>query len=285
VREAVSLGAAGIFLTVDHPVVGKREADERVAMEELEAEVAIPQPRNRSQGHTALAMRDPESEQSAGPQPGKGEQAGHHVKGKATRPEPPPQKTTPSPKSPDPTPPTNSQRRKIRRTGTARHNSNYISPSLTWYTTLPWLCSLFPESIPGPNPTPLVIKGIQTPSDALRAISISHGAAAAVGGIVMSNHGGRNLDTTTPSILILLELQRCCPEIFAKTEVLIDGGIMRGTDVFKALCLGAKAVGIGRGVLWALGYGAEGVARYFESRFPLPSSPSCSFSSFSFVLH
>jgi L-lactate dehydrogenase (cytochrome) len=65
--------------------------------------------------------------------------------------------------------------------------------------------------------------------------------------------------------LLLLELQKCCPEVFDKMEVFVDGGIMRGTDIFKAMCLGAKAVGIGRGFLFALNYGQEGVQKYVES--------------------
>jgi L-lactate dehydrogenase (cytochrome) len=85
-------------------------------------------------------------------------------------------------------------------------------------------------------------------------------------GIIVSNHGGRNLDTTPASILVLLELQRCCSEVFDRLEVLIDGGIRRGTDVFKALCLGAKGVGIGRGFLYALNYGQEGVEKFIASK-------------------
>ena len=66
--------------------------------------------------------------------------------------------------------------------------------------------------------------------------------------------------------MVLLELQRNCPEVFDKLEVFIDGGIMRGTDIFKALCLGAKSVGIGRGFLFALNYGQDGVEKYIESK-------------------
>jgi L-lactate dehydrogenase (cytochrome) len=85
-------------------------------------------------------------------------------------------------------------------------------------------------------------------------------------GIVLSNHGGRSLDTAPAPILLLLELQKNCPEIFDKMEVYVDGGVMRGTDIFKALCLGAKSVGIGRGFLFALNYGQEGVAKFVDSK-------------------
>jgi L-lactate dehydrogenase (cytochrome) len=92
-----------------------------------------------------------------------------------------------------------------------------------------------------------------------------------VDGIVLSNHGGRNLDTAPATIMVLLELRKNCPEVFDKMEVYIDGGITRGTDIFKALCLGAKAVGLGRGFLYALNYGVEGVQKFVDSkRHPLP---------------
>jgi isopentenyl diphosphate isomerase/L-lactate dehydrogenase-like FMN-dependent dehydrogenase len=63
-----------------------------------------------------------------------------------------------------------------------------------------------------------------------------------------------------------LEIRKYCPEVFSRVEVWVDGGIKRGTDVVKALCLGAKAVGIGRPALYGLGAGGvEGVQRTFES--------------------
>jgi isopentenyl diphosphate isomerase/L-lactate dehydrogenase-like FMN-dependent dehydrogenase len=66
---------------------------------------------------------------------------------------------------------------------------------------------------------------------------------------------------------LLLELQKCCPEVFDKMEIFVDGGVNRGTDIFKALCLGAKSVGLGRGMLYALNYGQEGVEKYIDSKF------------------
>lgn len=82
-----------------------------------------------------------------------------------------------------------------------------------------------------------------------------------------SNHGGRNLDTSPPALLTLLELQRHLPSIFGRTEVYVDGGIRRGTDILKAICLGAKAVLIGRPFLYALNYGQEGVKHLIDSEF------------------
>ena len=65
--------------------------------------------------------------------------------------------------------------------------------------------------------------------------------------------------------MTLLEIHKTCPEILNKCEIYVDGGVRRGTDIFKALCLGAKAVGIGRPYLYALNYGAEGVDHLTDS--------------------
>ena len=67
-----------------------------------------------------------------------------------------------------------------------------------------------------------------------------------------------------PSILTLLELHRICPGIFSHLEVYLDGGIRRGLDILKALCLGATAVGVGRPYLYSLTYGQEGVEQLTE---------------------
>jgi isopentenyl diphosphate isomerase/L-lactate dehydrogenase-like FMN-dependent dehydrogenase len=103
---------------------------------------------------------------------------------------------------------------------------------------------------------PIVVKGLLTGDDARRAMDV--GAAA----VVVSNHGGRQLDTVFPTI-------RALPEVVAavngKIEVLMDGGVRRGSDVIKALCLGARAVLIGRAYAFGLGAaGYAGVARALE---------------------
>jgi L-lactate dehydrogenase (cytochrome) len=115
---------------------------------------------------------------------------------------------------------------------------------LTWRTTLPWLAEH--------TDLPLVLKGIQTHEDALLATRYPQ-----VHGILLSNHGGRALDTAPPAVHTLLEIRRHCPEVFDKVDVWVDGGIKRGTDIVKALCLGAKAVGIGRAALYGLGAGGQ----------------------------
>lgn len=68
-----------------------------------------------------------------------------------------------------------------------------------------------------------------------------------------------------PAILVLLELHRVCPDIFSKIEIYIDGGFERGSDILKAIALGATAVGIGRPYLYSLVYGEEGVEHITNS--------------------
>ncbi|CAG7923551.1 unnamed protein product [Penicillium olsonii] len=128
-------------------------------------------------------------------------------------------------------------------------------PSLTWAETLKWLSKHTKK--------PVVLKGIQTHEDALLATQY----APFVKAIVLSNHGGRSLDTAPPAVHTLLEIQTYCPDVFKRVEVWVDGGIRRGTDVIKALCLGARCVGIGRPALWGLAVGgAEGVERTLKSK-------------------
>jgi L-lactate dehydrogenase (cytochrome) len=68
----------------------------------------------------------------------------------------------------------------------------------------------------------------------------------------------------------LLELHRRCPEIFDKMEIYVDSGIRRGTDILKAIALGATAVGMGRSMLFATNYGQEGVEHLIDSKFIIP---------------
>jgi 4-hydroxymandelate oxidase len=103
---------------------------------------------------------------------------------------------------------------------------------------------------------PLVVKGILAPADAV--LAIEHGARA----IVVSNHGGRQLDD---SIATLDALPGVVDAVGGRTEVLVDGGIRRGIDVLKALALGAHAVLIGRAAAWGLAAaGQAGVERVLE---------------------
>lgn len=127
--------------------------------------------------------------------------------------------------------------------------------ALTWTKTLSWLSTQ--------TDLPIVLKGIQTYEDAYVASTFP-----CVQGIIISNHGGRALDTTSTPVQVLLEMRKYCPQVFDKLDVLIDGGIRRGTDVVKALALGAKGVGIGRAALYGLAVGGEaGVSRALESEY------------------
>ncbi|XP_053202182.1 2-Hydroxyacid oxidase 1-like isoform X1 [Panonychus citri] len=95
---------------------------------------------------------------------------------------------------------------------------------------------------------PLIVKGILTAEDAI--LAVDHGAS----GIVVSNHGARQLDTVPTSIEVLPEIVRA---VGHKVEIYLDGGIRSGTDVLKALALGAKMVFIGRPAIWGLACGGE----------------------------
>ncbi|WP_307376465.1 alpha-hydroxy acid oxidase [Microbacterium sp. W4I20] len=119
----------------------------------------------------------------------------------------------------------------------------YLDPTVTW-ADIEWLVSL--------TDLPVIGKGILHPDDADRAVR------AGVGGVIVSNHGGRNIDTVAHP----MECVRAVTESVAgRVPVLLDGGIRRGTDILKALALGADAVLIGRPYVWGLAAaGAAGVA-------------------------
>jgi 4-hydroxymandelate oxidase len=118
-----------------------------------------------------------------------------------------------------------------------------LNAAVTW-SDLEWLQSI--------SPLPLVLKGILRGDDAVRAVE--YGAKA----IVVSNHGGRQLDGAIASLDALTQIVTAVDH---RAEVLLDGGIRRGTDILKALALGAKAVLIGRPILWGLAVaGQVGVA-------------------------
>ena len=122
-----------------------------------------------------------------------------------------------------------------------------LNPAVTW-DDLEWFESLCP--------LPLVLKGILRGDDAARAVEC--GAKA----IVVSNHGGRQLDGAVASLDALAEVVKA---VDGRAEVLLDGGIRRGTDILKALALGAKAVLVGRPMLWGLAVAGEaGVAHAIE---------------------
>ncbi|HSN26561.1 MAG TPA: alpha-hydroxy acid oxidase [Kofleriaceae bacterium] len=127
--------------------------------------------------------------------------------------------------------------------GLAQYFADLIDPSLTW-EAIGWLRSL--------TKLPVLVKGIVRADDAARAV------AAGASGIVVSNHGGRQLDASPATIEVLA---RVSDAVAGRAEILLDGGVRRGADVIKALALGAKAVLVGRPVLWGLAAaGRAGVA-------------------------
>lgn len=124
---------------------------------------------------------------------------------------------------------------------------NMLDPGLSWAN----LAELVERS-----PVPVIVKGLVRADDAVKAVA--HGAA----GVVVSNHGGRQLDT---GIATARALPAVVDAVGDRADVLVDGGIRRGTDVAKALALGADAVLIGRPPLWGLAAGgAEGVQHVIE---------------------
>ncbi len=118
-----------------------------------------------------------------------------------------------------------------------------LDPGLTW-DDVAWLRSI--------TTLPVLVKGIVRADDAVRAVD------AGASGIIVSNHGGRQVDTAPATIDVLASITDAVGD---RVEVLVDGGIRRGTDIVKALALGARAVQVGRPVLWGLAVaGEQGVA-------------------------
>lgn len=148
--------------------------------------------------------------------------------------------------------------------GYGRLMGSFIDPNLNW-ADIAWLRSQ--------TSLPLVLKGIMSADDV--RLALEHG----LDGVVLSNHGGRNLDTSPPALLVLLEIHARFPEIITQHHprssavlqgrarpfsIFVDGGVRRGTDILKLVCLGAVAAGIGRPALFATSYGQEGVEHLIE---------------------
>ena len=128
-----------------------------------------------------------------------------------------------------------------------------LSPHTTW-EDLEWIRKEWDG--------PIVLKGIQTADDA--KLALDYGCD----GILLSNHGGRQMHTAPSALMTLLEIRTYCPEVIGKIEIFLDGGLRDGNDVLKALCLGATAVGVGRPFLYALAaYGTRGIERCIDGEF------------------
>ncbi|KAG9788302.1 L-lactate dehydrogenase (cytochrome) [Exophiala dermatitidis] len=187
IRRVEALGVSAIWLTVDSPVLGKRERDDRLKAQEIISD----------QDQVAVLK-----EQQAG----------------------------------------------VAKVSSA----GLLNPTLCW-DHIAWIRRV--------TKLPLVLKGIQSVEDAV--LAYEHG----VEGIVLSNHGGRSQDTAQAPMITLLEIRRYAPFLInSKMEIFVDGGIRRGTDVLKALALGARAVGLGRPFLYSLtgGYGEAGFRRMVQ---------------------
>ena len=182
IEEAVRTGYTGVVLTVDAPVLGRRERDIRLG---------FTLPRHLTIANAAMAGMDvvPEASEEA---------SGLMLHFRSL------------------------------------HDAALVPEDIGWIREVSGL--------------PVIVKGIVRGDDAVRAVD--HGASA----IVVSNHGGRQLDTSIPSIMALPEVVEA---VGNRAEVYVDGGIRRGTDVIKALALGARAVMIGRPVLWGLAVNGE----------------------------
>ncbi|KAJ3716778.1 FMN-dependent dehydrogenase-domain-containing protein [Lentinula guzmanii] len=127
----------------------------------------------------------------------------------------------------------------------AVNRRNAFDSDLSWKETIPWLRSI--------TKLPIILKGIQCVEDAMLAVE------AGVEAILVSNHGG--MVFSLPPLEVLHRIRQQQPDIFDKLE----GGIRRGTDVIKAVCLGSKAVGLGRPFLYALSaYGEAGVTKMLD---------------------
>ncbi|SCZ88177.1 BZ3500_MvSof-1268-A1-R1_Chr2-1g04239 [Microbotryum saponariae] len=188
-RKVVAAGYSAICLTVDTPVAGKRERDERAT---LDAESAA------DAASSKQGVAPPASNQGSS-------------------------------------------------TGIGQILTSTFDADLNW-SDLAWI-----KRVTGG--LPLIVKGIQSAEDA--ALCVHHGVEA----IYLSNHGGRQLEGSPAGVETLLEIRAHEPHVLDKCEVYLDGGVKRGTDVLKALALGAKACGMGRPFLFSLAFGELGVEK------------------------
>ncbi|KAB5528791.1 L-lactate dehydrogenase [Coniochaeta sp. 2T2.1] len=186
IRKAKDLGFKGLFITVDTPVVGKRDEDKRLrAQEQLELGI-VPEPVTYRGGEKIVPGSD----------------------------------------------------------------NGAMCRSLNWEDV-----KYIREAWQGP----IALKGIQSAEDAKLAMD------AGIEVIYLSNHGGRQLHSAPSALATLLRIQAKYPEVLERCEIILDGGVTRGGDIVKALCLGAKAVGVGRPLLYAMGaYGLDGVMKAID---------------------
>jgi (S)-2-hydroxy-acid oxidase len=217
IQRAKAAGYKAVFLTVDTPVLGRRNL-------EIRNRFTLPK-------HLKVANFNRESDEQKGAETKARDAEAHQALKENTV-----QTTT-----------SNSSKRTPPR-GPITFHTHAPNPTLCWDRDIAWLKEqCHPEM-------EVWVKGIATGEDAL--LACHHG----VDGIIVSNHGGRQLNGAMATIDALLEVAETVRSQSKKIPVHVDGGIRHGTDVFKALALGADFVWVGRPVLWGLAYkGQEGV--------------------------
>ncbi|KAI4786494.1 L-lactate dehydrogenase [Aureobasidium sp. EXF-8845] len=210
-KRAKAAGYKAVFLTVDTPMLGRRNLEIRNQFK-LPAHLKIPNFENQGDNQP-----EAEAEQRGQGATRRGSEAGY----------------------------TDSEGNRVFPKGPITFHSHAGNPTLSWEHDIEWLKKECGDEMQ------VWVKGIATAEDAL--LAVHHG----VDGIVVSNHGGRQLNGALATLDALPEVAAA---VQGKIPVHVDGGIRHGTDVFKALALGADFVWIGRPVLWGLAYkGQEGV--------------------------
>ncbi|KAL4924592.1 FMN-dependent dehydrogenase [Aspergillus undulatus] len=136
-----------------------------------------------------------------------------------------------------------------------RANRYGVGSADTAYTLSTWE---YWEKLQSFTDLPVIIKGLQTVDDV--KLAIQHKVPA----VILSNHGGRQLDSSPSSLEVALEIYQEDPDLFNQIEIYADGGVRYGADVLKLLALGVKAVGLGRPFMYANTYGVEGVTKAIQ---------------------
>lgn len=222
-RRAKAAGYKAVFLTVDTPVLGRRNL-------EIRNQFKLPK-------HLKIANFPEDSSSDASVAAMTGTAGGSSSKDDSKN-----TSTSPKPNNSKSTPGYHDGKSRVHPTGAITFHSHAANPTLSWERDIDWLRKECGSEMQ------VWVKGIATAEDALLAVHHN------VDGIVVSNHGGRQLNGALATLDALPEVVQA---VQGKIPVHVDGGIRHGTDIFKALALGADFVWIGRPVLWGLAYGGE----------------------------
>jgi (S)-2-hydroxy-acid oxidase len=221
IQRAKKAGYKAVFLTVDTPVLGRRNLEIRNQFT-LPKHLKVANFSKESNGEEKVEIKDRDTQANEARKRSKDEEVAQATSGNGSKRTPP--------------------------KGSITFHTHAANPTLCWERDIEWLKQqCHPEM-------QVWVKGIATSEDAL--LACHHG----VDGIVVSNHGGRQLNGALATIDALPEVAEAVRSQSKRIPVHVDGGIRHGTDVFKALALGADFVWVGRPVLWGLAYkGQEGV--------------------------